>query len=150
MMKNKLVFFSVLICLTFSTLGHAGKVYRWVDGKGKVHFSDQPGGLNSQAIDVEPVPRSQLAPGGHAASARPQAPLAGDEKADAAVKEEAKKTAKLRSKNCEIARDNLQRNENISRMYRLDENGERAFLTAAEREAVLEKSRRHVKEWCGS
>ena len=149
-MKNTLVFLGILIFLAFPVLGQAGKVYRWVDGQGKVHFSDQPGGMNSQAVEVKPIPRSEPMPGGRETSPRPQATASKPEAETATAKEDAKKTAKLRSKNCEIARDNLKRNESISRMYRLDENGERAFLTDAEREAVMEKSRRHVKEWCGT
>lgn len=149
-MKNTLVVLCMLVFLVFPFHVQAGKVYRWVDGSGKVHFSDQPGGMNPQAVEVKPLLPSQPSAGGTGAASRRQAPATGDDKADAVSKDEAKKTARLRSKNCEIARDNLQRNENISRMYRLDENGERAFLTEAEREAVLEKSRRHVKEWCGT
>jgi len=55
----------------------------------------------------------------------------------------------VNNKNCEISKDNLKRNQDISRMYRLDENGERAFLSDAEREAVLDKSRQQIQKWCG-
>ena len=149
-MRNALVFVSIMIFLIFPVTGQAGKVYRWVDGQGKVHFSDQPGGPDSKAVEVKPIPRSEPMTGERQAAPRPQAAASKPEAEKDAAKEDAKKTARLRSKNCEIARDNLKRNENISRMYRLDENGERAFLTDAERGAVLEKSRRHVKEWCGT
>ena len=136
----------MLLLLCFSTFGQAGTVYRWVDGNGKAHFSDQPGSINSQIVDVKPIPRHQQMPAAQAKQA-----LASKDGGNTAVasSQNPPELAKRQNKNCEIANDNLQRNQNISRMYRLDENGERAFLSDAEREAVLDKSRKQIQEWCG-
>ncbi len=148
-MKNKLIYCSMLLLLVFSALSQAAQVYRWVDGNGKVHFSDQPGGLNSLTIDVKPIPRHQrIDEQTSTAQAKPPE-SAKVSNAAVAQPQDNPKTAKVNNKNCEISKDNLKRNQDISRMYRLDENGERAFLSDAEREAVLDKSRQQIQKWCG-
>jgi Domain of unknown function (DUF4124) len=146
-MKNKLIYCNILLFLLFSTLGQAAQVYRWVDGNGKVHFSDQPGGMNSQTVDVKPIPRHQKMDEQVPVKQTPAITDGG--KTTVAQSQPPSENKKARSKNCEIANDNLQRNQDISRMYRLDENGERAFLSEAEREAVLDKSRQQIQKWCG-
>ncbi len=132
-------------------------VYKWVDERGRVHFSDQPRGHAVESVQVrtggryvEEPPPAEPAP----KKAEEQAAAAGDGRQQAALSPaEARKAErerrKQRRKNCALARENLARNERISRMYRVDESGARIWLTEAEREAVLEKARRDVKHWCG-
>ena len=50
----------LLLCIMLLLVGlaqvhaHASGIYRWVDDQGNVHFSDEPGGGNAEAITVEP------------------------------------------------------------------------------------------------
>lgn len=55
---------------------------------------------------------------------------------------------KVREQNCQIARQTLQHNESLGRMYRVEANGERVFLSDEEREMVLARSREDVEKWC--
>lgn len=119
-------------------------VYKWVDAEGKVHFSDRPQG-DAQAVElkVPPYPRTQR--GGDdpppADTARP--PDDGGQRPDPARARQA-----IREKNCEIARQALERNRNIGRMYRIGADGERHYLSAEERDMVLQRSREDVGKWC--
>jgi hypothetical protein len=118
----------------------AATVYKWTDPDGNVHFSDRPVDLpKAEKVEV-PVNRPGTTP------PKPPAPRAGE---DAAPQQpDASARREIREKNCEIARRTLEHNENIGRMYRLDERGERVFLTDEERDAVLKRSRDDVAKWC--
>ena len=148
-----------LILLLAGTAAEAATVYRWVDGNGRVHFSDQPRGNFVETLQVRTGPRyreeSPADEEGQSGAKTESPPPAGEEKVaeagrgkgeDAAA--QARRRKEMRRKNCQIARENLERNARISRMYRVGADGERHYLDEAEREAVLEKSRRQVREWC--
>ncbi|MDX9739607.1 MAG: DUF4124 domain-containing protein [Gammaproteobacteria bacterium] len=139
-MKVRLGMFVMLAWLALPFAVGAATVYKWMDPDGNVHFSDRPGDLpKAEKVEV-PVGKPGTTP------PRPPATSASEEAApqqpDAAAQQE------IRKKNCEIARKTLEHNENIGRMYRLDESGERVFLTDEERAAVLQRSRDDVAKWC--
>ncbi len=145
-MKKRLLCGCVLMLCSVAL--QAATVYRWVDESGRVHFSDQPRGNVVETVEVSGSRRYPHAEkkspaasgGGSSVSAAQDTAAAGDENE--------KQRRKMRRKNCQIAKDNLERNARISRMYRVGADGERQYLSEAEREAVLEKSRRQVREWC--
>ncbi len=146
-MKKRLLCGCVLILCSVAL--QAATVYRWVDERGRVHFSDQPRGNVVETVKLsgssryphgEKKPPAASSDGGSTATVAHSATAAGDG--------DEKQRGKMRSKNCQIAKDNLARNARISRMYRVGATGERYYLSEAEREAVLEKSRRQVKDWC--
>ena len=141
-MKVRFRSIALFALLVLPLVAGAATVYKWTDSEGNVHFSDRPDELpQAEKVDV-PVsragttpPRSPAPAGDAAAEAVPQQP-------DAAARRE------IREKNCGIARKTLEHNENIDRMYRLDEHGERVFLTDEERDRLLQRSREDVAEWC--
>lgn len=145
-MKKQLLCVCLLLCITTP---QAATVYRWVDDGGRVHYSDQPQGHVVETVELPgsrryPAEEKKPSPASATDDASPavaESGAAGDE-----GKEEQRR--KMRSKNCRIAKDNLERNNRISRMYRVGADGERHYLSDAEREVVLEKSRRQVKDWC--
>jgi hypothetical protein len=130
----------VILAWLFPFAAGAATVYKWVDPDGNVHFGDRPDDLpKAEKVEV-PVGQPGTTP------PRPPAASTGEEaepqQPDAAARRE------IREKNCEIARKTLEKNENIGRMYRLDERGERVFLSDEERDAVLKRSRDDVTKWC--
>jgi len=136
-----------VLLLGFATLAQGGSIYRWEDVHGRVHYSDQPRGDHFQSVEMPSAVRyphqtEKQQPEGKAVHP-------GSQREKAAAKEAISPDSALRSKNCRIARDNLQHNQRISRMYRLDAGGASQFLTTEERAAVLEKSREQIKNWCG-
>lgn len=142
---NKTVFGMILLSLLLVS-GHAqaAGLFKWTDKDGIVHFSDQP--HNAQKAERISMPRAS-APG---APQSPPEPASGDE-AEAAgeqIDAQARHQRDIRAANCDIARRTLEHNQNISRMVRLDESGERVFLSDEEREQVLKRSHDDVAQWC--
>ena len=136
-----------VLLLGFAALAQGGSIYRWVDGHGRVHYSDQPQGDHFQNVDMPSAVRYP-----HQVEQQPESKAGHPDsqpKKTAATEPPSAPDPALSSKNCQIARNNLQHNERISRMYRLGADGTRQFLTAEERAAVLEKSRAQIKNWCG-
>ena len=147
MRKRRYPIVILLSCLCLPLAASAASaVYKWTDAQGNVHFSDRPDeSPASKRIEVDVVPRSADAPpppparpAGASPAPQEQAPLQADAAAQRAIRE----------KNCEIARGTLEHNENIHRMYRLDPDGERVFLSDEEREEVMRRSRDDVAKWC--
>lgn len=122
-------------------LSPAAGLFKWTDQDGIVHFSDQP--HNDPKAERIMMPRAS-APGAPPPPA-PREEAVAEEGADDA---QARHQQEVRAANCEIARRTLEHNENIHRMYRLDENGERVFLTDEERADLLKRSRDDVARWC--
>jgi hypothetical protein len=65
----------------------------------------------------------------------------------ATAEEQAEK--ERRQKNCNSARDRYQRIVSASRLYDLDEQGNRVTLTDDQRSRSTERSRAEVERWCG-
>ncbi len=147
-----------LACLLIvASHAHAVTVYKWVDEHGRVHFSDQPQGNFIETLQVrsgarygnEAPQKKATESGPEPAAAGQTGPAKAQTPSPAEARRAAKEKRKLRRRNCRIARENLARDERISRMYRVGADGERIWLTEAERDAVIEKGRREVKKWCG-
>lgn len=46
----------LLALLILSPLSHAGPIYKWVDAKGNLHFSDRdPGNQQAEKIELKPI-----------------------------------------------------------------------------------------------
>ncbi len=146
-----------LACLLIAAShAHAVTVYKWVDEHGRVHFSDQPRGNSIETLQLRSGARygnealqKKVPESGPETAAAQAAPAKAQTPSPAEARRAAKEKRKLRRRNCRIARENLAHDERISRMYRVGADGERIWLTEAERDAVIEKGRREVKKWCG-
>lgn len=147
-MKTIRLVMMLLAAFACVSMAVAGSVYRWTDERGHVNFSDRPQ-EGAQKIEIDSdtpsqaaTPNSQDKPADQAAananSADPAPPVI---QADADQRG-------VREKNCDMARQALERNEGLRRMYRIDANGDRVYLTDDEREQVLQRSREDVKAWC--
>lgn len=150
-MKKFLSVTAVLLgAASFACLA-AETVYKWTDESGVVHFSDRPV-PNAAAEEMRVAPsvpppdeEDEDATGAEGEEdAGAEAP-ASEEDRQAAMEEQRRK---VREQNCQIARQTLQHNESLGRMYRVEANGERVFLSDEEREMVLARSREDVEKWC--
>ncbi|WP_297526740.1 DUF4124 domain-containing protein [Thiohalobacter sp.] len=124
------------------------EVYRWVDENGEVHFSDRP---RSGANTVR-VPKAPASAPSDAGRAERQRRLLEAWQAERLRKQEAERRAedqaRLRRRNCAIARDNLRQYRNAGGVYRLNENGERVFMDDAERGRLIAQWEGEVARWC--
>lgn len=139
----------ILFLVILSTAGWARGAYKWVDADGSVHYSDR---LKSNSDNAEVIKVQVNEPDGSDTEAT------GDDSGDGSKTDpsnvQAEKTPaqlasekKQRKENCEKARDQYTRNQNLGRMYRMV-NGERQYLSDKERAEVLKKSKDAVDYWC--
>lgn len=146
-MKTSMFMIPVTLLLALCLLlpAHASAaagLFKWTDKDGVVHFSDQP--HNDPKAERITKPRTSAPGAPPPPPAREEPPAEQTAVADA----QAKHQQQIRSANCDIARRTLEHNESIHRMYRLDEHGERVFLTDEERADLLKRSRDDVARWC--
>lgn len=155
----KKTIFLLSIALLFMLLGTssttlAGKIYKWTDSNGKVHYGERP--PSGQANQQMKVPRKK--PYGAA-----PAPKAGN-KTDAASKflesvsaerkekkEAADKSAKekeIADKNCSHARRRVASLKQGGRQFTVDEQGERTYLDDAAIQDRLKKAQADIAKWC--
>ena len=140
---------TILVCL-FCTQAWAAGIYKWVDEKGDVHYSDKPEHTKSEVIRVEPAP----APDPAALKQRRRRDKLlrvyaeeRDEKKKIAAAERA--AADKRKRNCETARKRQTDYDNAGYIYDVDADGNRRILTDNEHTAARQQTREDVAEWCG-
>lgn len=150
-MKKILSMAAVLVlgCIV-SLSGAAETVYKWTDRSGAVHFGDQPvPSADAEEMRVDPSRPTADDQAGDEDSDQEDPPAAQSDSPKASDQAEVEKQRKkIRAQNCQLARQTLEHNEAIGRMYRADANGERVYLSDAEREEVLKRSREDIKNWC--
>jgi len=147
-MKRLSVAISLALCVA---LPASAQTYKWVDSNGKVQYSDKPPPSNVKTEKLRAPPAAASAPAGAAAAADakggaqkdaakagPRTPAEREQafrkrqlEAAKAQEEEAKKQAQARDKeeNCKRAKAAVANLELGGRQARIDEKGERIFLT---------------------
>lgn len=149
-MKYRIVL--LLVCLFgASPWAFAEKIYKWVDSDGNVHYSAQPGGKQAQELKIHTLPAPPAAPAATPAES-PQPSFVEsyekEQKEKAAAAEKAAKEKEVRDKNCEIVRKHMISLQLGGRLYEIDENGERKFLSDEEIQSRLEQAKKDVAKWC--
>lgn len=105
----------------------AGKVYRWVDSGGRVHYSDQPA---PSANEVK-LPTSAAAP-------RPVAAV-----------DPGRGTDDARSKECQTRKDQLVAYRAASKISETDSLGKVHEYSPEEKQKLLEATAKSVQDLCG-
>jgi hypothetical protein len=150
--KRHLMVAAVLAVLAANNAALAQPTYRWVDGNGRVQYSDQlpPSSARDQRILKAPLPTGGASASqgmGKVAATKP-ATLAEQEagfrrrlaEREKAGRDEELKvaTSKARAEGCERARRDLAHLETGARLQRMDAKGELYYMDDAER--ALEKA----------
>ena len=151
-MKKLLLLIAISLCCT-ATLSMAGKIYKWTDSDGNVHYGEQPPNGKSKQMRVPTAPATQIAPSATQSSqaeATQKLLNAFDkerkEKTKAAAK--AKKNKEIRDKNCSNARKRVASYSIGGRIYDITEQGERRYLEEDEIKGKLAEARKDVEKWC--
>ena len=143
-----------MFCFWLVLLPAYAQVYRWVDEKGVTHYGERaPQGRKAQEVE------NKLAnpPGAKSASAKPpswqdqESEFQGRRlKAEQAAQAEAKKHAQEANQRraCNEARDNLVRMRASSRMYKLNEKGERVYESEQQRDATIARYEQLIATRC--
>jgi hypothetical protein len=134
--------------LLAATLCHA-EVYRWVDEQGQTHFADQPRHSQPHEIAVRPSPSTAADPGQRMDRTRRLLNAFQIERQQQR-EEKAKRQEQMdkRRRSCLQARDALRRYSESGNIYRLDESGNRVYLSESERASAIRKHRQAVADWC--
>lgn len=141
-----------LLSLCLLPLCATAEVYTWVDSEGRTHFGDRPPSketakevrVKPQAPSVDVVAQERRENLTDFVEQRQQerdernAELAKAEKAEA-----------KRAERCRQLRARVEHQKSISAFYRVNEEGERVFMSDAENEKVRERYRAKMAEVCG-
>lgn len=145
---------SVLLFILLTPLSlHAG-VYKWVDDNGKVHYGDQPQSSHPGVelnIDVtSPVSRG---------SGEDQ--LSREEKRERLLQsmeedrldkqEQREKQKALRAQNrqkCNRYRDRMRHYQRANALYKLDQDGNRVYITDTDRAKATKKLQAQIDRYC--
>lgn len=148
-MATRILWMAVL--LTISAAASA-EVYRWVDGQGRVYYSDRPA-ENAQLVSVASRPtnrekvaeRTQAEGTQRAQVADRDAQQRADQATANAVQQDVTKT---REQQCKEAQERYKTAVESQRLYRVGKDGERQYLTDAELTETRVNSRKAVDELC--
>lgn len=155
-----------LIALLAIGLPAAADIYKWVDGTGEIHYTDQPPPPNAKLMEhvKGPAPAAGEAAAAPAQPGRNPPPTAGQkgvaeqemefrkrqaerEKAEAGQQAQLA-DAETKRKNCELARNNLAGLQARSRVTKYGPNGEIVYLTDEEITAAIVDAQRVADSWC--
>lgn len=123
----------LLVCLLVAGPASAGKVYRWVDAQGRVHYGDRPA---PGARDLQQLDTPRPAAGAAAVSEIEATPEALESEAIA------------RAEACAGKREQLKNFETATVLIEKDNLGREREYTAAERARLLERARAEVQNLC--
>jgi hypothetical protein len=141
-----------LLLALFGTAAYGADVYRSTAPDGTVSYSDRPQGADAQFV-FSATPRAaanRATPASTGATANtaqsaPQAP------ADPTLPEgpSSAELREQRQKNCDIARETMDRYALSRRLFRTNAAGEREYLDDAAVAEARAKAAADVKDWCG-
>ncbi len=131
----------------------AADVYKWVDDRGQIVYSQSPPPPPKRAVRIQTVPGPDPEEIARAQNALQQSIEKSQEREEErrqarAQREQQREIQKLRAKNCEIARQNLNIIQNLGRRRILSPDGTSVFLSEEERAARIEKARKNIEEYC--
>lgn len=133
-----------------STQTHA-ELYKWTDGQGKTHYSDQPPTVKAQAIKSPSAGQEAItSEAKKTLDAKDQDYLKRKKDAEEAQKKadaEAEKE-RVQRENCAKARNNLSVLQNTPRVYTTSATGQRVYMDEAARASSLASSQKAVSEFC--
>lgn len=143
----------LVTCVTAALLLGAAlcraELYRWVDERGQTHFSDRPADSQPHEIGVRPSAAASQQP--HQRMDKTRRLLNAFQVERQQQREQQakqKQQAEERRRNCLQARDNLRQYSESGSIYRLDDNGNRVYLSEQERAALVARHRQAAAEWC--
>jgi hypothetical protein len=143
---KKLLF--VFLILTAANAG--AELNKWVDERGKVHYSDQPpAGVEASTLRGAPAPASAPAASKSYVEREAELKKARQSKTEADERAiEQQSNAETEKANCAAARQTLRSLQQGGRMIEYDEKGERRYVGDDERQQRADKAQAEIGKWC--
>lgn len=137
------------VLLSFSLGTHAGKVYKWVDKDGNVHYSEHPQGKSSQELHIPAAPTPSPEQQQLIEKQREQLLDYSDKQKEQKAKQtQEKKEAEQLAKYCEQARANIKQMEQSSPLITKDKDGKEVYLDEKMRASKIEELKKYIAENC--
>lgn len=143
------VFLGVLILV--ATVDLRAEIHRWVDEHGQVHYEERTKAQSDSGLQsYKPPEGGGQTPQQRMEKTRKLLNAYEVERQQARQRETEKRQEQEEQKrNCALARDKLRQHQSYGSVYRLNEHGERVYLSESERRELLNRSRDDVAKWCG-
>ena len=143
---------ALALTLTLASVASAD-VYRYVDSKGNVQYTDKPALLPAQKIAVQsrPTDATEVAAGSEVEQARTAAAAAARQQAAARQSDQNKAgriTATAKAEQCVKARERNDAYSTSKRLYETLPDGERRYLTDVELDEARASAEKAVAEMC--
>jgi hypothetical protein len=143
-----------LLALLVAGTSQGAGVYRWVDAQGRTHFGDRPP-PEAQAEQLA-LPRPGTSPAappaddaGRAEARRKLLEYYDDKRSEEkAAEEQAGRERAAREAACRQARQALRRYTSTGRIFKPTPDGGRAYLSAAERDALIQALESQASRVC--
>jgi len=132
-----LLFTAMMILASTASAG----LYKWVDSEGNVNYSQKPPENKSYKTIKAPPP---------APKADPSQTIKlddDDSEVEKTIKAETAKNQKLREKNCEIGKNNLNSYQTFRRIR--DKDGNVRTISSKERAEKIESAKQLIRDFCG-
>ncbi len=141
----------VLFCL--SPLSFAGKIYKWTDSDGSVHYGERPPNRHTKQLKVRKGPAYKAAPAAKPSSTQGSTKKLLDafdkERKDKQETEAKAAEEKARAdKNCSSAKRRIAGLKIGGRQYEMTDQGERHYLNEADVQNRLAEARKFADKWC--
>ena len=150
---KKLIAVITLSLLSATGGALAGKIYKWTDSEGNVHYGERPPTSQAREINLPKAPPSSRAtPAGNSLQETNKLldTLQKERQQKAEKKAAAEKERKAREANCSHAKRRLAAYTIGGRIYEIDDQGERSYLGDAEIEKRRLAAQKEVDEWCNA
>ena len=142
------------VFLLLSTLAADAGVYKWVDENGKVHYGDQPKATQPAVeVDVDDTAVTVPAFGGGDMSREEKRErlleAMEEDRIEKQEKQEKQKAIKEQNRQkCNHYRDRMRHYERASALYKLDNDGNRVYMSEANRARATKDLRANINKYC--
>lgn len=147
---------SLILILPLAISPLQAQIYQWTDEQGQVHYSDQPPGKDTLQYQL-----------GGSASADSDANVTGQtdverrnkqhklmesleaerlEKEQSAEKQQQQQA--IRARKCQYAQSELRASRDANLIYNYDANGNKVYLSEAQKQQYLQAKAAAVEKWC--
>ena len=144
----------LLLLLVAISCQVTAEIYKWTDDQGRVHYGDRAFGEAAQTMKIRPAPESQGPASGNSEAERAQRrqrllDIYREERVEKeAAREQHRQQRAERRENCRRARLEYDRYNNSRALYDYQPDGERRYLSEAEREEYIAGLQRRIKQFC--
>lgn len=147
---------SIGLCALVSAMiwaapGHAQQLYKWTDANGRVQYSDRKPPDGKQAVEVRNTVSSVGSQQGYKAAAEAEKEFQKRREQQAETAQKQEQTAlqdKQKAESCDAARRNLAALRSGQRIERYNMNGERSYLSDADRPREVQRNQQLVEQNC--